>query len=72
MTTLNWLTSQVIISILTFKKTGPLSSIYLKLINENIGINVVKLNIEEFKDEIDKLEKRKRRKNHTKEIKKKS
>ena len=72
LTTLNWLTSQVIISILTFKKTGPLSSIYLKLINENIGINVVKLNIEEFKDEIDKLEKRKRRKNHTKEIKKKS
>ena len=70
LTTLNWLTSQVIISILTFKKTGPLSSIYLKLINENIGINVVKLNIEEFKDEIDKLEKKKAKKESYKRNKK--
>ena len=68
--TLNWLTSQVIISILTLKKTGLLSSIYLKLINEDIGINVVKLNIEEFKDEIDKLEKKKAKKESYKRNKK--
>ena len=70
LTTLNWLTSQVIISILTLKKTGLLSSIYLKLINEDIGINVVKLNIEEFKDEIDKLEKKKAKKESYKRNKK--
>ena len=70
LTTLNWLTSQVITSILTLKKTGPLSSIYLKLINEDIDINVVKLNIEEFKDEIDKLEKKKAKKESYKRNKK--
>ena len=70
LTTLNWLTSQVIISILTLKKTGLLSSVYLKLINEDIGINVVKLNIEEFKDEIDKLEKKKAKKESYKRNKK--
>ena len=56
-TTLNWFTSQVIISILTLIGLDG-SSICLKLINGNIGINVVKLNIEEFRNEIDKLEKK--------------
>ena len=32
-----------------FTKFGPLSSFYLKLINENIGINIEKLNMNEFK-----------------------
>ena len=41
-----------------FNRFGLLSNIYLKLINGNIGINVVKLNIEEFRNEIDKLEKK--------------
>ena len=53
-----------------FNKTGPLSSIYLKLINENTGINVVKLNIEEFKDKTDKLEKKKAKKESYKRNKK--
>ena len=35
---------------------GPLSSFYLKLVNGNIGVNVAKLNMEEFKNEIDRLE----------------
>ena len=56
-TTLNWFTSQVIISILTLIGLDG-SSICLKLINGNIGINVVKLNIEEFRNEIDKVEKK--------------
>ena len=34
---------------------APLSSFYWKLINENIGINVAKLSINEFKADIDKL-----------------
>ena len=42
-----------------FIKFGPLSSFYLKLMNGDIGIDVVKLNIEEFKKEIDTLEKKK-------------
>ena len=46
------------------------SSICLKLINGNIGINVVKLNIEEFKDEIDRLEKKKAKKESHKRNKK--
>ena len=45
-----------------FNKFGSLSNIYLRLINRNIGINVIKLNIEEFRDEIDKLEKKKAKK----------
>ena len=32
-----------------FTKFGPLSSFYLKLINGNIGINIEKLNMNEFK-----------------------
>ena len=38
---------------------GPLSSFYLRLMNGDIGIDVVKLNMEEFKKEIDRLEKKK-------------
>ena len=32
-----------------FTRFGPLSSVYLKLVNGNIGINVVKLTLKEFK-----------------------
>ena len=45
-----------------FTKFGLLSSFYLKLVNGNIGVNVVKLNINEFKNEIDRLRKKKKRK----------
>ena len=54
-TTLNWFTSQVIISILTLIGLDG-SNVCLKL--EIVGINVVKLNIEEFRNEIYKLEKK--------------
>ena len=33
-----------------FTRFGPLSSVYLKLVNGNIGINVVKLKLKEFKN----------------------
>ena len=33
-----------------FTRFVPLSSVYLKLVNENIGINVVKLKLKEFKN----------------------
>ena len=49
-----------------FNKFGPLSSIYLRLINGNTDINVANLNLKEFREEIDKLKKRKQRKSHTK------
>ena len=39
-----------------------LSSFCLKLINGNIDINVVKLNMKEFKKEINRLEKKKTKK----------
>ena len=55
LTILNWSTGQVIMSILT-------SSFYLKLINGNIGINVAKLNTNEFKHEIDVLKRKKGKK----------
>ena len=45
-----------------FNRFGLLSNIYLKLINGNIGINVVKLNVKEFRVEIDSLEKKKAKK----------
>ena len=38
-----------------FNRFGPLSSVYLKLGNGSIGINVLKLRLQEFQDEIDKL-----------------
>ena len=49
-----------------FTKFGPLSSFYLKLMNGDIGIDAVKLNMEEFKKEIDRLEKKKAKKSPTK------
>ena len=45
-----------------FARFGLLSSFYLKLINENIGINVAKLNMKEFKNEIDRLKRKKAKK----------
>ena len=38
-----------------FNRFGPLSSVYLKLVNGSIGINILKLRLQEFQDEIDKL-----------------
>ena len=45
-----------------FTRFGPLSSFYLKLINGNIDINVAKLNINEFKHEMDVLKRKKGKK----------
>ena len=45
-----------------FTKFGQVSSFYLKLVNGNIGINVAKLNMNEFKNEIDGLKKKKAKK----------
>ena len=57
-----------------FTKFGPLSSFYLKLVNGNMGVNVAKLSMNEFKNEIDRLKKKKRKQTnrHTKQIKKMS
>ena len=52
-----------------FNRFGPLSSFYLRLMNGDIGIDVVKLNMEEFKKEIDRLEKRKQKQIPTKKNK---
>ena len=41
-----------------FTKFWPLSSFYLKLVNRNIGVNVVKLNMNEFKNETYRLKKK--------------
>ena len=41
-----------------FTRFGPLSSLYLKLINGDISTNAAKLSIKEFKNEIDRLEKK--------------
>ena len=38
-----------------FNRFRPLSSVYLKLVNGGIGINVLKWRLKEFKDDIDKL-----------------
>ena len=45
-----------------FAKYGPLSSFYLRLMIEYIGINTGKLGIEEFKNEIKMLKDKKTRK----------
>ena len=45
-----------------FNKFGPLSSFYLKFVNRNIGISVAKLNMKEFKDKINRLKKKKAKK----------
>ena len=49
-----------------FTKFGQLSSFYLKFVNGNIGNNVAKLSMNEFKNEIDRQKKRKQRNRHTK------
>ena len=68
LTTLNWCTGQVMIFMnFNFTRFGPLSS-YLKLRNENIGINVAKLNMKEFTNKMDRLKKkRKQRNSHMKQ-----
>ena len=53
-----------------FTRFGPLSSFYFKLINGSIDINVSKLKLKEFKNELDSLKKRKQRNCHTKQAKK--
>ena len=55
-----------------FNRFGPLSSVYLKLVNGDIRINVSKLRLQELQDGIDKLKIRKQRNSHTKQIKKMS
>ena len=45
-----------------FTRFRQLSSVYLKLVNGSIGINVVKLKLKEFKNEIESLKRRKARK----------
>ena len=55
-----------------FNRFGPLSSVYLKLLNGDIRINVSKLRLQELQDGIDKLKIRKQRNSHTKQIKKMS
>ena len=54
-----------------FTRFRLLSSFYLKLINGDISINIVKLNMKEFKNEICRLEKKKTRKQQYKKKKKK-
>ena len=53
-----------------FTRFRLLSSFYLKLINANIGINVAKLNMKEFKNEIDRLKRKKANKQSYKTNKK--
>ena len=53
-----------------FNRFGPLSSVYLKLVNGSIGINVLKLRLQEFQDEIDKLINKKTKKEPCKRSKK--
>ena len=45
-----------------FNRFGPLSSFYLKLMNGDIGTDVVKLNMKKFKNEIDRLERKRKQK----------
>ena len=45
-----------------FTKFGQVSSFYLKLVNGNIGVNVAKLSMNEFKNEIDRRKKKKAKK----------
>ena len=48
----------------------PLSTFYLKLINGNIGINIAKLNMKDFKSEIGRLKRKKVKKQSYKSNKK--
>ena len=54
-----------------YTRFGQLSSFYLKLINGNIGINVAKLKMKEFKNKIDRLKIKKGKKRSYKTSKKK-
>ena len=45
-----------------FAKFWPLSSFYLRLMNGRIGINVAKLNMKEFKYQINRIVKQKAKK----------
>ena len=45
-----------------FTKFGLLSSFYLNLMNGNIGINLAKLNMKVFRNEIDRLKRKKAKK----------
>ena len=45
-----------------FDRFGSVSSFYLRLINGNIGINVAKLNMKKFKNEIDRLKRKEAKK----------
>ena len=62
MTTLNWCTGQVIMSILTLLDLDRYLVFVLKLVNGSIGINFVKLKLKEFKNEIDSLKRNKAKK----------
>ena len=55
-----------------FARFGSLSSSFLRWMNSRIGINLTKLNMKEFKDQIDRLVKKKQRNHHTKNKKKMS
>ena len=66
LTTLNWCTGQVTVSLLIL----PLSSFYLNLIDGNIGINIAKLNMKDFKSEIGRLKRQKVKKQSYKSNKK--
>ena len=54
-----------------FAEFGSSSCFYLRLMNCNIGINLAKLNMKEFKDQIDRLVRKKtKKKQHKNNIKK--
>ena len=53
-----------------FAEFALISSFYLRLMNNKIGINLAKLNMNEFKYRTDELFKKKQKKQHTKNIKK--
>ena len=53
-----------------FAEFALISSFYLRLMNNKIGINLAKLNMKEFKYRTDELFKKKQKKQHTKNIKK--
>ena len=59
-TTLNWCVSDN--EYFDFAISGSLSSFYLRLANSHIGINLAKLNMKEFKYQIDRLVRKKARK----------
>ena len=52
-----------------FTRFGPLSSVYLKLVNGSIGINFAKLKLKELKNKIDYLKRKKAKKQSSKSTK---